>query len=280
MKPAVPRRTLHLAVLSGLAGAYFVTAQIGFQMTFVAEQVTVIWAPSGIALAAILLLGRRVWPAIWIGAFAANATTQEPVLVAAAIATGNTLEALLGRWLLRRAAGFDLRLARLRDVGALIGLGAGASPLVAATIGAASLCIGGVQPWSAFAALWNTWWTGDAIGILIIAPFVLALVASARAGERWPARRVVEGAAGLVAVVIVCALVFRMIPAPGSLRASFLYSVFPLLIWSAVRFQQLGATLATLVTATFATWLGAPSKAASPTPSPRRIRSSLRHRSC
>jgi integral membrane sensor domain MASE1 len=68
----------------------------------VAEQVTVVWPPSGIALAALLVLGFRVWPGVWLGALAANLLAHEPVVTAAAIATGNTLEAVGGAWLLNR----------------------------------------------------------------------------------------------------------------------------------------------------------------------------------
>src|SRR6185503_6369638 len=113
------------------------------------------WAPTGIGLAALLLWGTRLWPAIWIGAFVANAGSTAPLWTAAAVATGNTLEAVAGAGLLHRAAGFDPRMRRLRDVFSLAVIGAGLAPTVSATIGVATLCASGVQSWDRFAQLWR-----------------------------------------------------------------------------------------------------------------------------
>src|SRR6185295_3903405 len=140
-----------------------------------------LWPASGIALAAVLLLGRSVWPGIWIGAFLANITIGEPVLTAVSIASGNTLEAVAVLWLLQRFGEFDTALERLRDVFRFVLLGAVAAPIVAATIGVVSLCVGGVHPWSHAPILWTIWWVGDAIGVLVAAPIFL----TARAWRRW-----------------------------------------------------------------------------------------------
>ena len=90
----------------GLAAVYFGAAKLGLTMAFVAEQVTVVWPPSGISLAAVLVFGHRVWPGIALGAFLANATTGAPMAAALGIAVGNTLEALSGAWMLRRILDF------------------------------------------------------------------------------------------------------------------------------------------------------------------------------
>src|SRR3989441_13041427 len=95
-------------VVLAIAAIYLGAAKLGLSLAFVAEQVTIVWPPTGIALAAVLLFGYRVWPGIALGAFLANATAHEPPAVAAGIALGNTLEALAGAWLLHR-------LARLRN---------------------------------------------------------------------------------------------------------------------------------------------------------------------
>src|ERR1700731_2790877 len=91
-------------------------AKLGLTLAFVAEQVTLVWPPTGIALAALLLFGYRLWPGIALGAFLANATANEPLPVACGIAVGNTLEAVVGAWLLQRLIGFRNPLERLRDV--------------------------------------------------------------------------------------------------------------------------------------------------------------------
>src|SRR5438270_6154211 len=135
-------------VIPAMAGIYVGAAKLGLSLATTAEQVTAVWPPTGIALAAVLLLGYRVWPAIAIGAFAANVTTSETIATACGIAAGNTLEAILGAWLMQAVAGFECSLARLKDVLALIVLAGGVSTAVCATIGVTSLCLGGAQPWS------------------------------------------------------------------------------------------------------------------------------------
>src|SRR5262249_23092778 len=107
-----------------LAAVYFGAAKLGLSMAFVAEQVTAVWPPTGIALAALLLFGSRAWPGITLGAFLANATANAPLATAAGIALGNTLGALLGAWLLRRLVGFDKALERVQDVLGLVVLAA------------------------------------------------------------------------------------------------------------------------------------------------------------
>src|SRR5262245_28681472 len=110
-----------------LAAVYFGAAKLGLTMAFVSEQVTAVWPSTGIALAALLLFGYRVWPGIMLGAFLANATAHESLATAAGIALGNTLEALAAAWMLRRLVKFDPALERVRDVLGLVVLGAGLS---------------------------------------------------------------------------------------------------------------------------------------------------------
>src|SRR5262249_29310309 len=127
-KPVFPcGRAFYPVQVTLLAAAYFGAAKVGLTMAFVAEQVTAVWPPTGIALAALLLFGSRAWPGIALGAFLANATTHAPLATAAVITLGNTLEALAGAWLLRRLAKFNMALERVQDVLALVVLGAGLS---------------------------------------------------------------------------------------------------------------------------------------------------------
>src|SRR5262249_21735562 len=166
-----------------LAAVYFGAARLGLTMAFVAEQVTAVWPPTGIALAALLFLGYRAWPGIALGAFLANATTNAPLATAAGIALGHTLEALGGAWLLRRLVKFDPALGRVKDVLSLAILAAGVSTMVSAPIGATSLCLGGVKPWTAYPTLWSVWWLGDALGNLVVAPLLLTWAGRHRLGR-------------------------------------------------------------------------------------------------
>jgi integral membrane sensor domain MASE1 len=130
-----------------VAASYVAAARLGFALAFVAEQVTTVWAPTGIAVAALLLGGRRLWPAVYAGAFLANAATNAPLWTAALIAGGNTLEAVAAATLLSRAR-FDPGLSRLTDAVRFIALAGMAATTISATVGVTSLCVAAVQPWS------------------------------------------------------------------------------------------------------------------------------------
>ena len=226
-----------------MALVYFAAARFGLSFAVVAPQVTVVWPPSGIALAAVLVLGLPVWPGVWLGAFAANVLAHEGAGTAAAIATGNTLEALAGAWLLRRVR-FHESLDRVWDVMGLLGLAAGLSTIAAASIGTISLCMSGLQPWSAFGRLWFEWWLGDAMGILLFAPALLIWGSRPRSHVlRYRAREALTlGACVVLASTASFGGHFAQLTGNH-----FTYLLFPILIWAAVRFGQRGAAPAILI---------------------------------
>ena len=122
-------RTPNQCIGAGIAITYVAAAEIGFRAAFVAEQVTTVWAPTGIAIASLLIWGPRLWPAIWLGAFAVNAATNAPLWTAFVVATGNTLEAVLATCVLRRVPQFDFSFRRVTDVLTFIGIAVVASPV-------------------------------------------------------------------------------------------------------------------------------------------------------
>jgi PAS domain S-box-containing protein len=244
-------RAFYPVQVAFLAAVYFGAAKVGLTMAFVAEQVTAVWPPAGIALAALLLFGYRLWPGITLGAFLANATANAPLATAAGIALGNTLEALAGAWLLRRLVQFDPALGRVRDVLGLVVLAAGVSTMVSATIGATSLCLGGVRPWTAYPTMWGVWWLGDAMGDLVVAPLLLTWAGWHRLP--WRPWRAAEAGALLLALVAVSLLVFTGPTAIFSFHP-LAYAVFPFVIWAALRFGQPAATLVTFVASGLAIW--------------------------
>jgi PAS domain S-box-containing protein len=226
-----------------LAVVYFAAAKLGLSMAVSAEQVSAVWPPTGVALSAVLVFGFRMWPGIAFGAFTANITANEPIGTAAGIAIGNTLEAIIGAWLLQRWIGFDRRLSRLKDVLALIGLAAAASTSVSATIGVSSLCLGGVYPWADFGALWSVWWLGDGIGDLIIAP---ALLTATIGLPRWTVPRAAEAGGLALALVVTGIIVFYGWTGSASYY-SLAYAVFPFVVWAALRFGPQGTAVVVLV---------------------------------
>ena len=241
-------------LVAGTAAAYVVAAKFGLSLAVVAPQVTAVWPPTGIALAALLLIGPGVWPGVALGAFVANVTVSESIGTAVGIATGNTLEAILGAWALRRL-GLHTALDRLRDVLALVVIGAIGSTMVSATIGAASLCAGGIQPWALFGSLWSVWWIGDAMGDLVVAP--LLLVWSSVISTGLDLRRLLETVALLVVTLLASSIVVLVSPAIGSHEYPLHYMVFPLVVWAALRLRQPGTTALTLLVSAIAIWSSA-----------------------
>jgi PAS domain S-box-containing protein len=219
-----------------LTAVYVGAAKLGIELSVAHGVITPVWAPTGIAIAALFLFGRRLWPAVAVGAFVANATSDASIGVSAAIAVGNTLEAVVGSELLRRA---DVRpaLDRVRDVLALIVLGATVAPLIAATNGVTALSIAGDV--DSYGSEWLLWWVGDAMGALIVTP--LALVWSTNPLRRIERRRLLEGAVLVVVLIGASVLVFLA----GYWR--YPHVIFPLLIWATLRFRQAGSVTGSFV---------------------------------
>jgi signal transduction histidine kinase/integral membrane sensor domain MASE1 len=230
--------------------AYVATAMVGFQVAFVAEQVTTVWAPTGLAQASLLLWGRRLWPAVWLGAFTVNAATGAPLWTAIPIATGNTLEAVLAAWLLARVSGFDPALRRTRDSVSFIVFAAGLSPVLSATLGVSTLCLAGVQSWAGFPSLWFAWWLGDAIGSLVVGPVVLTLAR----GPAHPLRSRIESMLLVAATLIVIQAVFGQWIGPTVGHHPLEYVIFPFLITAAVRQGQPATALVVFAAAGVAIW--------------------------
>jgi integral membrane sensor domain MASE1/anti-sigma regulatory factor (Ser/Thr protein kinase) len=230
-----------LGLALALALVYFGSAKLGLTLAFSNESVTAIWPPTGIALAALVLWGRGLWPGILLGAFLANVTTDVPVYTAAGIAVGNTLEAVVGAWLLERV-GFRPTLLRLRDLFALVVLGAVISTAVSATIGLASLSVGDSLSESALTT-WRLWWLGDMGGDLLVASAIFVLV------THWPYRDLPGSAVELIALMV--ALIgIELVVFTNDVPATYL--AFPIIVWAALRFLQPGATLAALTFAIIA----------------------------
>jgi len=227
-----------------VALAYVAASRLGLALDAVGGFAALVWPGSGIALAALLIGGYRLWPAITIGAFITNIAAGAPILVALAIAGGNTAEAVLGVYLLRKVPGFNASLTRVRDMVALIILSAGLSTTVSATIGVTSLATAGIVPTSLFGYTWRAWWLGDAIGILLVGTLILGW--SAWTPRRPRALRAAESIALGVTVVAAALIVFGIDEPAGGITRGREYMLFPPLIWAALRFGLRGAVSATV----------------------------------
>jgi signal transduction histidine kinase len=233
-----------VAVIGGLAALYVVVARLGLAFDAVGGFATLVWPPSGLSLAAVLVLGYRVWPGVFIGAMIANALAGAPIAVALGIGIGNTLEAVVGAHLLRRVPRFSVTLESVTSVVALVVLAALGSTLISASIGVASLYAGNVIAGSQLPETWRAWWIGDMVGALLIAPVILvwSSVPRARFHQHWA-----EKVAFAVAVVVGGVLpFFRGLPGVPEVATPFHHTdlLFTVLIWSALRFGPRGASTA------------------------------------
>ena len=247
-----PSRLADLALIVTLTAVYFVAGKLGLQVALVNASASAVWAPTGIALAALLLLGFRVWPGILLGAFLVNLTTTGGIPSSIGIAAGNALEALAGAWLVLRFANGRRAFERPRDFFKYVILAGLLSTAVSATIGVTSICLGGSAHWADFRSIWLTWWLGDLGGALIVAPPLILWASNPRpAWNRW---QVLEGALllGLIGLVGEAVFAQRLVPQLSRDPLSFL--CIPFLVWTAFRFDQRLTATAALGLSGIATW--------------------------
>jgi PAS domain S-box-containing protein len=237
--------------IAALALVYFVAGKLGLKLAFLNQSASPIWPPTGIALAAVLLLGYRVWPGIWIGAFLVNLTTAGTLATSICIAGGNTLEVLLGAWLVQRFANGRHAFERTHDIMRFFLLAAMLSTMVSATVGVTTLALGGFAPWNNYPAIWMTWWLGDAVSAVLITPLIV--IWTTIPFTRWNYRQIPE-AALLLYIVLAISLIGFSGPLAASLNRYPRLLLYPAVLWAAYRFGQHGAATAALTVACIATW--------------------------
>lgn len=240
-----PPLARELAQLAVVALAYWLAAKLSLNLALVRGQVTPIWPPTGIALVALLVLGRRAWPAIGIAAFAVNLPIGPSPVGAAVIAAGNTLAPFVAAELLRWVD-FRQELDRLRDAIALILIAAVSVMTISATIGSSVLLLSGAIPVRDFWPTWAVWWAGDATGVLLVAPFLLSLRPS-RSSREFTWQSAAEFTALLLGIGCVTYVLFQT-------RFGVEYLVLPLIMVAAWRFRLRGAAPAALIASGVAIW--------------------------
>lgn len=228
--------------------AYYLGARLGLTLSLVEHNVTPLWPPTGIAVAAFLLLGRHVWPGVALAALLVNLPISDSILAAAVTAVGNTLAPVVAVLLLERV-GFQRDLIRLKDALAVVFLAALASMTISATVGAGTLVASDVIPGSDFATAWLVWWTGDAMGVLTVAPFLLSLPLH-REQDPWPLSTFLEAGAFLVVVAVMATLA-------GVTQWSLMFVVIAALGGASIRLQLRGSAPAALVASLVLTWSAA-----------------------
>ncbi len=170
VRSRILRELLTLAVLGAV---YFGAGKLGLRLAFVNASATAVWPCTGIALSAFLIWGYRTWPAILAGAFLVNLTTAGSAATSLSIAVGNTLEGVVGCYLVSRFAGSHRAFERAQDVFKFAFLAGMVSTTVSATVGVTTLGLAGFADWNRYSSIWSTWWVGDAVGAVVVTPFAL-----------------------------------------------------------------------------------------------------------
>lgn len=223
----------HWRLNLALALAYYLAGKLGLSYAALHSSASAVWPPTGIALGAMLIAGYGVWPAVFVGAFLVNVTNAGSVFTSLGIATGNTLEALVGAYLVHRFAAGPACFDRTRDIFKFALLAALLATTLSATTGVASLSLGRYADWSRFGPIWLTWWLGDACGALIVTPLLVLWFRKPRIGLEQ--RRNAE-ALWLLSVLVAVGLVVFV--APGLRSYPLAYLCLPPLAWAAFRFGQ------------------------------------------
>jgi integral membrane sensor domain MASE1 len=239
-------------VVAILAAVYVIAGKLGLMLAFVHASATAVWPPTGIALAAFLVFGYRVWPGVLVGAFLANITTAGTAATSLGIAAGNTLEGLVGAYLVNRFAGGRNAFDRPQDIFKFALLAAMLSTMVSATVGVTSLSLGGVADWDNYRAIWLTWWLGDASGALLVAPFLLLWAANPRV--HWHRRQGVEAVLLFLCLIVVGQVIFGGWFPLSVKNYPLDYLCIPILIWAAFRFGQRETATTAFVIAMLAIW--------------------------
>jgi signal transduction histidine kinase len=247
-----PRKIPTLPAIGVLTLIYFVAGKLALKLAFVNASASAVWPPAGIALAALLVLGSRVWPALFIGAFLVNVTTAGNIFTSFGIATGNTLEALCGAWLVNRFAGGAQLFDRPQNV-FKFAVAALISTTLSPSFGVTSLALGGFAQWSSYWQIWFTWLLGDFSGDLVVAP--LLVLWSIPATQRlWNRREAIEVSVLLLLLVVLAEIVFGGWFPISARNYPISFICGPIVIWTAFRFTPRETATGIFILSTIAIW--------------------------
>jgi two-component sensor histidine kinase len=238
--------------LSLIGAGYFAVAYLGLQLASINPSATPIWPATGLAIAAVLLWGYRVAPAVFLAAFVVNYLTAGSPFTSAAIAVGNTLEAVATAYVVRRWADGDRVFESAAGVGKFALISA-VTTTISATIGIAALVLAGFAESSDAARIWSTWWLGDFAGAVVVTPVVLLWLV-ADANSRRPQRELSKCAGTYLVVMAVGVVAFSPLIPQTPLRDPLSFLAVAPLLWAALRCGPRDTATVAAILAGFAVW--------------------------
>jgi two-component sensor histidine kinase/integral membrane sensor domain MASE1 len=240
----------YLIEFSAITITYLAVAKFSLALASVHPSATPIWPPTGFALAVVLLLGYRIWPAIFLAAFIANATTAGSTYTSFAIATGNTLESVVGAYLINRWSSGVGTFDTPAGVTKFALICSVPSTMISATLGVGSLSLSGYADWADFVSIWMTWWMGDLAGALVITPVIVLWTTSfPRGRQEW-----MHSCAVFSVVIVVGLIAFSPLIEQTPSRSPLAFLAILPLMWAALRRNQRDTATTALMLACFAVW--------------------------
>ena len=247
-----PRKIPTLSAIGALTLIYIIAGKLALLLAFLNKSASPVWPPAGLALAALLVLGYRVWPAIFVGAFVVNFWTTPNILVSLGIASGNTLEALFGAWLVNRFANGVRVFDRPQEV-FKFALAVLISTTLSPTLGVSSLALAGFAQWANYWPVWSTWWLGDASGELVFAPLLL-LWSTTSSQRKWNQKQAIEVSILLLLLVVLAETVFGGWFPISARNYPISFICGPIVIWTAFRFTPRETATGIFVLSAIAIW--------------------------
>lgn len=248
--------SLFVAICIAIMIVYYISAQLGLLLAFQETNASPVWPPSGIAFVAMLLFGKRIWPGIFAGAFLANYgifiggdfSVASAAFLSVSVGVGNTFEALIGLFLLKRING-DIKLpSDVRGAFAFI-IVICLMCLISSVVGTLTLYFSGIATGELISNVWFTWWLGDAVGILTVLPVLMVWL------NLFRIKMVVRGWYEFVTICffscLISVVVFYEWLLPEFI-SSLPYLVVPFMLWATFRFALLGAATSVFLISTVA----------------------------
>lgn len=240
-----------LGLMFIIFAVYFCAGKLGLELAYENASATAVWAPTGIALAFFLLRGYNIFPSILIGAFLINVTTTGDVSTSILIAIGNTLEGLLGAYLINKFANGKHVFENANDILKFVLL-VSIAAMVSAITGVTSLAVFGFAEWSNYFSIWLTWWLGDVVGAFLITPLLIQWILKPRININK--KKIFEAICAIITLAFICVIEFTPWSFTATNNYPFSYLIIPPFVWIAFRFSQRFITTAAFLVCAVAIW--------------------------